>query len=226
MSSPGGGKVTRTVQSWTKYYHTPVPTMDTNKILRGTITEETHTKKGDTKTWRFVDWSTFWGWSTTGRTWGLRTVRNRCSSAKHIQNTLNAHHRSWRRSRRGTHMPNRKTERWPRDEDSDQRHGRYTGFRDGVERALLSLLFWQGRYDDHLRFTQTEVIHSIPDTRPRAHLRIKDTVRICDPEECGDKVFVEAWNDGKGHASQEGVQGFNQRWTLFRVVTQVVQTDP
>ena len=63
----------------------------------------------------------------------------------------------------------------------------------------------------HSNHPQTEVIRSIPDTRPRAHQRKKDTVRRYDPEECGDKVCVESWNDGKGHASQEGVQGCNQR---------------
>jgi hypothetical protein len=50
MSSPGVGKVTRAVQPWPKDYHTPVATMDTDKILRSTLTEETHTQKGDTKT--------------------------------------------------------------------------------------------------------------------------------------------------------------------------------
>jgi hypothetical protein len=49
-SSPGGGKVTRAVQPWSTDYHTPVATMDTNKILRSTLTEETRTQKGDTKT--------------------------------------------------------------------------------------------------------------------------------------------------------------------------------
>ncbi len=50
MSSPGGGKVTRAVQPWPKDYHTPVATMDTDKILRSTLTEEIRTEKGDTKT--------------------------------------------------------------------------------------------------------------------------------------------------------------------------------
>ncbi len=50
VSSPGVGKVTRAVQPWPKDYHTPVVTMDTDKILRSTLTEETHTEKGDTKT--------------------------------------------------------------------------------------------------------------------------------------------------------------------------------
>jgi hypothetical protein len=50
VSSPGVGKVTRAVQPWSKDYHTPVVTMDTDKILRSTLTEETHTEKGDTKT--------------------------------------------------------------------------------------------------------------------------------------------------------------------------------
>jgi hypothetical protein len=66
MSSPGTGKVTRPVQSWPKDYHTPVGTMDTDKILRSTLTEETRTQKGDTKT----------------------------SSANHIQSTLNTLRRS------------------------------------------------------------------------------------------------------------------------------------
>jgi hypothetical protein len=43
MSSPGGGKVTRVVQPWPKDYHTPVTTMDSDKILRSTPTEETRT---------------------------------------------------------------------------------------------------------------------------------------------------------------------------------------
>ncbi len=50
MSSPGGGKVTRAVPPWSKDYHTPVTTIDTDKILRSTLTEETRTQKGDTKT--------------------------------------------------------------------------------------------------------------------------------------------------------------------------------
>jgi hypothetical protein len=49
-SSPSGGKVTSAVPPWPKDYHTPVATMDTDKILRGTLTEETRTQKGDTKT--------------------------------------------------------------------------------------------------------------------------------------------------------------------------------
>jgi hypothetical protein len=51
MSSPGGEKVTRDVSPWSKDYHTPEATMDTDKILRSTLTEETHTQKGDTKTY-------------------------------------------------------------------------------------------------------------------------------------------------------------------------------
>jgi hypothetical protein len=38
------------VQPWPKDYHTPVATMDTDKILSSTLTEETRTQKGDTKT--------------------------------------------------------------------------------------------------------------------------------------------------------------------------------
>ncbi len=63
----------------------------------------------------FPDWDTFLGRSTAGSTWGLRTVRNRCISVNHIHSTLNTLHRSWRSSRRGTHMSSRKAERWSRD---------------------------------------------------------------------------------------------------------------
>ena len=59
MSSPGGGKVTRPVQPWPKDYHTPVATMDTDKILTSTLTEETHTQKGDTKTFLLYGFSYF-----------------------------------------------------------------------------------------------------------------------------------------------------------------------
>jgi hypothetical protein len=55
MSSPGVGKVTKGVLSWTKDYHTVVATMDTDKILRNTLTDASHTQKGDTKLACFAD---------------------------------------------------------------------------------------------------------------------------------------------------------------------------
>ena len=93
-SSPGDAKVTRAVQPWSKDYHPPVATMDTNKILRRTLTEETRTQKGDTKTCLLCGLSYFFRPIRCREHLGLRTVRNRCSSANHIQSTLNALRRS------------------------------------------------------------------------------------------------------------------------------------
>ncbi len=60
MSSPGVGQVKNRVSSWSKDYHTPVATMDTDKILRITLTDETHTQKGDTKTCLLCGLSYYW----------------------------------------------------------------------------------------------------------------------------------------------------------------------
>ena len=60
MSCPGVGKVTKTVPPWPKDYHTPVGTMDTDKILRSTLTDETRTHKGDTKTCLLCGLSDYW----------------------------------------------------------------------------------------------------------------------------------------------------------------------
>ena len=43
-------KVTRPESPWTKGYHATVASMDTNDFLRSTLTDETLTQKGDTKT--------------------------------------------------------------------------------------------------------------------------------------------------------------------------------
>ena len=77
-SSPGVGKDTRPVSPLSKDrdYHTSVGEMETNDLLRSKVSNETHPKLyGDF----FVVWSTFSDPSTTGCTWGLRTVRNRYS---------------------------------------------------------------------------------------------------------------------------------------------------
>ena len=60
MSCPGAGKVTKAVPPWPKDYHTPVGTMDTDKILRSTLTDETRKHKGDTKTCLFCGLSYYW----------------------------------------------------------------------------------------------------------------------------------------------------------------------
>ena len=59
MSSPGPGKVTKVVSPWSKDYHTPVATMNTDKILKSTLTDESHNQKGDTKTCLFCGLSNY-----------------------------------------------------------------------------------------------------------------------------------------------------------------------
>ena len=63
-------------------YHTSVAEMETNDLLRSTVMDETHPNNTNN------DISTISDPSPTGRTWRLRTVRNRFSCGNHIQNTL------------------------------------------------------------------------------------------------------------------------------------------
>jgi hypothetical protein len=50
MSSPGGTKGHRQAQPFPEDYKTPVSEMETNHILKSTITGESRQEKGDTKT--------------------------------------------------------------------------------------------------------------------------------------------------------------------------------
>ena len=76
--------------------------------------------------------------------------------------------------------------------------------------ADIDIVYTKLKETYYLGFPQAEVIQSIPNDRPGAHSRKKDTVRRCNAEECGDEVCVETWNDRNGHVSQEGVQGSSQ----------------
>ncbi len=50
MSSSGGAKGHRQEQPFSKDYNTPVPEMETNHILKSTLTGESRQEKADTKT--------------------------------------------------------------------------------------------------------------------------------------------------------------------------------
>ena len=50
MSSPGGTKGHRQEQPLPEDYNTPVAEMETNHILKSTLTGESRQEKGDTKT--------------------------------------------------------------------------------------------------------------------------------------------------------------------------------
>ncbi len=71
MSSPGTGKVTKVVLPCPKDYHTPVGTMDTVKILRSTLTDDTRTQKGDTKTFLLCGLSYYWRSVMSGFLWDV-----------------------------------------------------------------------------------------------------------------------------------------------------------
>ena len=53
MSSSGGAKSNRPAQPWSEDYKTPVAEMETNHILKSTLTGESRKEKGDTKTCLF-----------------------------------------------------------------------------------------------------------------------------------------------------------------------------
>jgi hypothetical protein len=75
-----------------------VAELETNDLLKSTLTD-------DTQGWH-KNLSSLWFQL-------FRTIRNRCSSANHLQRTLSVIHRLSRNWRRGTHIPRRKTKRWP-----------------------------------------------------------------------------------------------------------------
>ena len=60
MSSPGTVKVTRHVSPWSKDYHTSVTELETNDLLRSTLTDESHTEKSNKTTCLFCGFSYFW----------------------------------------------------------------------------------------------------------------------------------------------------------------------
>ena len=57
MSSPDVTTGTRLEPPWSEDYHTTVEDMETNDLLKSTLTDESHKQKGDTKTclfWGFI----------------------------------------------------------------------------------------------------------------------------------------------------------------------------
>ena len=53
MSSPDVTTGTRLEPPWSEDYHTTVEDMETNDLLKSTLTDESHKQKGDTKTCLF-----------------------------------------------------------------------------------------------------------------------------------------------------------------------------
>jgi hypothetical protein len=60
MSSPGTSKTSRPMTPLPKDYHTAVAQMETNNLLRSTLTEDCRTQKGDQKTCLLCGLSYFW----------------------------------------------------------------------------------------------------------------------------------------------------------------------
>jgi hypothetical protein len=98
MSPPGVVKVTKVVTPWPR-----TTILQYQQWTQLTVEKYAHGRDS------LVDWDTNRDPCVSGSTWTLRTVRSRCSSGKHIQITLSGLHRSWRNSKRGTHMPSSKT---------------------------------------------------------------------------------------------------------------------
>ena len=53
MSSPGVSKDTRLESTWSEDYHTSVVDMETNDLLKSTLTDESLNQKGHSKTCLF-----------------------------------------------------------------------------------------------------------------------------------------------------------------------------
>ena len=60
MSSPVAVKVNRPVYPWSQDYHTSVGELESNDLLRSTLTDESRGEKGDTQTCLFCGFSYFW----------------------------------------------------------------------------------------------------------------------------------------------------------------------
>ena len=60
MSSPGTSKTSRPMTPLPKDYHTAVSQMETNNLLRSTLTEDCRTQKGDQRTCLLCGLSYFW----------------------------------------------------------------------------------------------------------------------------------------------------------------------
>ena len=60
MSSPGTSKTSRPMTPLPKDYHTAVSQMDTNNLLRSTLTEDCRTQKNDQRTCLLCGLSYFW----------------------------------------------------------------------------------------------------------------------------------------------------------------------
>ncbi len=60
MSSPGTSKTSRPMTPLPKDYHTAVSEMDTNNLLRSTLTDDCRTQKGDQRTCLICGLSYFW----------------------------------------------------------------------------------------------------------------------------------------------------------------------
>jgi hypothetical protein len=89
MSSPGGVKGHRQVQSLTEDYNTPVVEMETNNILKSTLTGESRQEKGDTKTCLFCGFNYYFRPIRDRENLGLGNVSKKVhqckQSADHIE---------------------------------------------------------------------------------------------------------------------------------------------
>ena len=79
MSSPDESKVKRPMSPLSKDYNRTVSEMETNDLLRITLTDESHTQKGDTKTCLLYGLRYFW------RTGHCRDHLGLVDSSKQVQ---------------------------------------------------------------------------------------------------------------------------------------------
>ena len=82
MSSPGVVKGNRPVQPWPEDYHTSVAGPEANELLKSTLTDETRTRRGDTKTCLFCGWTYYF---RPGRCLDHLGLTGQASGSKKVQ---------------------------------------------------------------------------------------------------------------------------------------------
>ena len=160
MSSPGGTKGNRPAQPCPEDYDTPVAEMETNHILKSTLTGESRKEKGDTKTCLFCGFRYYFRPIRARDHLGLGSASMKVQQCKPYAQHIERHAQHIERHAQHTerHAQGKMSlgamfrvngtrdgcffeKRWilkQVHQVAGQSNGRYTGCRDVVERALLS----------------------------------------------------------------------------------------
>ncbi len=95
MSSPGGAKGHRQAQPLPKDYYTPEAEMETNYILKSTLTDESRQEKGDSKTCLFCGFSYYFRPIRVRDHLGLGRVSKKVQRCKPSAEHIDRHDEIW-----------------------------------------------------------------------------------------------------------------------------------